>query len=487
MDNFKEKTAKGMFWGGLNNGVQQLIGLVFGIILGRILSPEDYGMMAMISIFPLIASALQNSGFTSALANMRSPGHKEYNSVFWFNIIMGLSLYALLSLCTPLIARYYHNPRLIPLCRYAFLCIVASSLGTAQAAYLFKNLMVKQQAIAGMTAILTSSVVGVTMAHFGAGYWALATQTIVFVSMNTIIIWCFSPWRPTLNIDFGPIRSMFKFSSKILATNIMVHINNNVLNILMGRYFTTTDTGLFSQAYQWNSKGTYLVQGMVQQVAQPVLAGLNNDPGRQLNTLRKMMRFTAFISFPLLFGLALVSHELILLTIKEKWEACVPLLQILCVSGSVMPLCTLLSNMVISKGRSNIYLYSTLALGIVQVALMITIWPLGIRSMVIAYTMLNILWLFVWQHLTYRLTGYTTAMFLRDIIPFAAAAAAVMYATHFITLAIHNHAALLTLRIVTAALGYYAVMRIAGTEILDECTGFIMSKFRRGSRSGNHK
>ncbi|NPD91121.1 lipopolysaccharide biosynthesis protein [Xylanibacter muris] len=487
MDTLKEKTAKGMFWGGLNNGVQQLIGLVFGIILGRLLSPKDYGMMAMISIFPLIASTLQNSGFTSALANMRNPGHKEYNSVFWFNIIMGLSLYALLWICAPVIAGYYHNPKLIPLCRYAFLCIIASSFGTAQTAYLFKNLMVKQQAIAGMTAILSSSIIGVTMAWLDMSYWSLATQTIVFVGVNTLMTWHLSPWRPTMNIDFTPIKSMFTFSSKILATNILIHVNNNILNILLGRHFSATDTGHYNQAYQWNTKGTFLVQGMVQQVAQPVLAGLNNDSGRQLNTLRKMMRFTAFISFPLLFGMALISYELIIITIKEQWIASTQLLKILCIGGSTMPLCTLLSNMVISKGRSDIYFRCTLALCITQVVLMMTIWPLGIRNMVIAYAMLNILWMFVWQYITYRLTGYTIMMFLRDIVPFALAAATVMTATHFITLAVHNNGALLAIRIMTAAAGYYAVMKVAKVKILDECMEFITSKIKRSKPDGHHQ
>ena len=138
METLKEKTARGLLWGGLNSGVQQVVGLAFGIILGRLLAPSDYGMMAMISIFSLVATALQDSGFRTALANLPDPKPEDYNSVFWFNIIVASTLYAVLFLAAPLIGEYYHTPRVVPLCRYAFLSIIIASFGTAQSAYLFK-------------------------------------------------------------------------------------------------------------------------------------------------------------------------------------------------------------------------------------------------------------------------------------------------------------------------------------------------------------
>lgn len=479
MESLKEKTARGIFWGGLSNGVQQLLGVVFGIVLGRLLTPDDYGMIAMICVFSLIATALQNSGFTAALANMKAPRHEDYNSVFWFNIIMGLLLYAVLFVSAPLIAAFYHDDRLVPLCRYAFLGIIASSSGTAQSAYLFKNLMAKQQAKAGITAIIVSGATGLSMAWAGMGYWALASQTLVYISFNSLILWHYSPWRPTLHIDFGPVRRMFRFSCKILATTIITHINVNVLNMLLGLRFSTRDVGYYNQAYQWSSKCTYLVQGMIQQVAQPVLAGLNDEAGRQLKALRYMMRFTSFVSFPLLFGLALVSEEFIVLTITEKWLPSARLLRMLCMSGAVIPMCTLLSNTIISKGRSDIYMWCTLSLGIIQIALIAAIWPLGLHAIVTGYVALNIFWLFVWHHFAGRLTGYTLPMFLRDTVPFALAAAATMCAAAAATAWIRPVPVLLTARIVTAAVIYYAVMRTARVKILDDCMTFITSGLRR--------
>lgn len=463
-----------MLWGGLNSGIQQLVGLAFGIVLGRLLAPSDYGMMAMISIFSLVATALQDSGFRTALTNIEHPKHEDYNSVFWFNIIMASSLYVILFLAAPLIGEYYHTPRVVPLCRYAFLSIVIASFGTAQSAYLFKHLRAKQQAEAGALAVILSSMTGVGMAFAGMAYWSLATQGLVYVGINTLLQWHFSPWRPSIHgITFAPVRRMFRFSCKILATTIMTHVNNNVLNILLGHYFTPRDTGNYNQAYQWNTKCYSLVQSMVAQVAQPVLVSLNGEEGRQKDVFRKMMRFTAFITFPLLFGFGLVAKEFIVTAIGEKWLASAQLIQILCLSGATMPLSTLFSNMIISKGRSGTFFWCTFTLGLVQIATMIMIWPMGIRTMVIAYTLLNTSWLLVWLFFVRRLIGYGYWMFFCDVMPFALAAAGVMGVAYVATMPLSNLIALLISRFIIAVVLYYAVMKIARVKILAECERFV--------------
>jgi O-antigen/teichoic acid export membrane protein len=479
METLKQKTARGLLWGGLNSGIQQVLGLAFGIILGRLLCPDDYGMMAMISIFSLVASALQDSGFRTALINLRHPTAEDYNSVFWFNMLMAVALYLILFFAAPLIGQYYHTERIVPLCRYAFLTIILSALGAAQSAYLVKNLKAKQQATAAAVGVLVSNTVGVTMAYAGFAYWALATQNLIYIGVYVGMQWYYSPWRPTLHgITFAPVRKMFRFSCKVLATSIVNHVNNNVLNILLGHYFSPHDTGNFNQAYQWNMKGYSLVQSMILQVAQPVLVGLDDDRERQLRVFRKMVRFTSFISFPLLFGFALVSQEFIVLALTEKWLASASLLQLLCISGAVMPLCALFNNMVVSKGRSDILLWCTFSLGLLQMLLMIALWPWGIRVMVEAFVVLNVSWLLVWCYFVRRLTGYSFLMLARDILPFAAAAAAVMVFTHFVTLPIHNLWALLFARIAIAVAAYYAVMRVARVAILDECIAFVRGKMK---------
>lgn len=504
METLKDKTAKGLFWGGMNNGVQQLLGLAFGIILGRLLDPSDYGMTAMLAVFSVIANELQSSGFKTGLINLEKPRHEDYNAVFWFNILAGAAIYVVLFIAAPLIADFYDNQALIPLSRYVFLGFVFSSFGMAQSAYLTKQMQIKQIAKCGMTATLSSSIMGVILAALGFGYWALATQYLMYIAVNTLLLWYFSPWRPT--VFFGekerrregvkngfliPLKKLFPFSVRIMISAILTQVNANIMNLLLGRFYGEANTGHYNQAYQWSSKCFLLVGNMLKQVDQTVLVGLHDERERQLQVLRKMMRFTAFISFPLLFGLGLVSHEFIILAIKEKWAFAASLLPILCVCGAFMPLSALLTDAVISHKRSDIYLWSTLVLGLLQIGLMVGLWQQGIRTMVIAYTVLNIIWVFVWHFFVRRLMSYRLLDFLKDIVPFALAAAGVMLFTwwigEFIVYSlwfIDDYLKLWILlisRVLIAMLLYYGIMHVAGAVILKEVIAFIC---RKGTSSG---
>ena len=479
-ETLKEKTARGLLYGSLGNGLQQVIGLLAGIMLGRLLSPDDYGMVAMITIFSLIASELQNTGFKVALTNLKEPTDEDYNSVFWFNITASVLMYVVLFFCAPLIAAYYRRAELVPLCRYAFIGFVIASFGIAQAAWLFKNLRAKQQAKSGIVATLLSVTVGVTMAANGCAYWSIATQSIVFVLVNTALLWHYSPWRPSFRVTFRPVRHMFRFSVKILLTGIFTHINNNVLNILLGRFYSAHATGIYNQAYQWNSKCAYMLQGMVQMVAQPVFVDVRDDEERRLRVLRTMMRFTAFMSFPMLLGFGLVSEEFIVLAITEKWRESAVLIKMLCVSGAFMPLTIVLGNMIMSRGKSDVYLWCTVALGVLQVCLMIALHGYGIRTMVAAYVSLYVLWFFVWHHQVWRLTGYTLAMVLCDVLPFALSAAAVMAATYYVTVGITSAPLLIAARVALGAALYVAVRRAVGCRVLAECVAYVLNRRRRG-------
>ena len=479
METLKEKTTRGLFWGGMNNVVQQGLGLLFGIVLGRILSRQDYGMTAMIMIFSLIATALQESGFRSALANLRQPAHADYNAVFWFNVVVGTACYVVLFLAAPLIAAFYRTPELVLLCRVFFLTIIFSSLGTAQSAYLFRNLRVKEQAQCNMTATVCSNIVGVVLAWLGCGYWALAGMMMSYIGLNTLLLWCISDWRPTLSVDFSPVWRMLPFSSKLLATNILERVNTNVMNVLLGRYFTKAEVGDYNQAYQWSSKVFYLVQGTLGQVAQPVFTNVADERERQLRILRKLVRFTAFLSFPMLFGFGLVSHEFIVLTITEKWRHSADLLQLLCISGAFIPVCSVLSNLLISKGHSNIYFWCTFCLCALLIVTMLLLYPYGLRTMVKAYVLIYSLWTLVWHFFVRRLTGYSLPAFLADVLPFALIALGVMALTWLATVRIEMLWVLLVVRVLAASLLYFGVMRLLRVKILDECIDFLWGKMKK--------
>ena len=475
-DGLKEKTAKGLFWGGLSNGVQQLLNLIFGIFLARLLTPADYGMVGMLAIFSLIAATLQESGFTAALANKKEVSHRDYNAVFWFSVLTGCTLYLLLFFASPLIAAFYEIPELTALARYSFLGFLISSFGVAQNAYLFRNLMVKQKSISLIVALLVSGCVGVTMAYFGFAYWGIATQSIVYIATINLCYLYFSPWRPTFNIDFSPIRNMFVFSSKLLLTNIFKHLNDHILTIILGKYYSDKDAGYFSQAHKWNYMGHSLISGMVNGVAQPVLVSTGDERERLQRVFRKMLRFTAFIAFPAMWGLALIVPELIPIAITDKWLPCVPILQILCIGGAFIPIITLYTNMIISRGRSDIYMFGTIAIGLIQMLVMWLLHPYGMQRMVVVYVILNSCWLLVWHYFVWCEIKLSLLSALKDLLPFAVITAMVLFATYHLTACIANAYLLMLSKIAVAALLYMGIMWLSGAKIFKESIQFLFKR-----------
>lgn len=475
-ESLKEKTAKGLFWGGLSNGTLQLLNLIFGIFLARILDVSDYGMVGMITIFTLIANSIQESGFTAAIANKKEVTHKDYNAVFWFSILMGVSLYLLLFFCAPFIAAFYGVPALIPLSRYAFLGFLISSFGTAQHAYLFRNLKVKQKAIALMLGLALSGIVGIALALSGWRYWALATQSLVYISSITICYWIFSPWRPTLQLNFAPLRSMIGFSSKLLITNIFIHLNNHLFSILLGRFYSEKEVGHFNQASNWNMRGYSFISEMMQGVAQPVLVQVKEDKERQRHIFRKMLRFTAFVSFPVMFGISLISKEFIVIAITDKWLFAASILSILCIGGAFHPITRLYTNLIISKERSDIYMWNTIVICLIQLVAMLISYPWGILTMTAIYTAINIGWLLMWNYFAQREISITLVEALKDIAPYLIISAGIMLFTGWVTSYIDNIYLVITVKIGMAALLYTGIMWLTNAVVFKESIAFLLKK-----------
>ena len=322
----KEKTAKGLFWGGISNAVQQVLVFLFGIFLSRILNAEDYGMVGLLAIFTGVANVLQESGFTAALINRKEFKHEDFNAVFWFNVLVGVGLYVILFFCAPLIADYFEQPDLIWVSRIVFLSFLFGSFGTAQAAFLMKNLMVKERAKIDVFSLLLSNTAALLMALNGMAYWGIAIQVSLYIALGTFFRWYFSPWRPSFQWNMRPLKEMFPFGAKLLITGLFSQLSANIFSVLLGKFYSVQQLGYYTQGSKWTNMGGGLISGMITGVAHPIFAQVAADPLRQVRVLRKMTRLSAFVAFPLMFGLAFVGEEFVLITVSEKWIASVPLL-----------------------------------------------------------------------------------------------------------------------------------------------------------------
>ena len=466
-ETLKDKTAKGLVWGGINNGATQVLNAIFGIVLARMLTPDDYGLIAMLLVFSTVATALQDSGFVIALTNKRDATHEDYNAVFWFNIVVSFLLYALLFLVAPLIAVFYKEPILTSLSRYFFLGFFIASFSIVPRAILFRQLKQRELAFTGLTSLIISGAIGITMAYNGYAFWGIATQTLTFNFCITILSWYFSKWKPimptlfTLNSSlFTPLRPLLGFSSKMLLTYIFNNINNNIFSLLLGRLYNKTEAGIYSQAQKWNVMGSNTITGMVQGVAQPTFVQMGDDKERLCRAFSKMLRFTCFISFPAMLGLALIAKEFIIVTVTEKWLPSASLMQLLCVAGAFLPIATLYYNMIISRGKSNVYMWNVIIQGCVILASLLAVHNFGggVRIMVMTYVIIIITWTAIWHCFVNHLIGYGWLRAMNDMLPYFFIAIGTMLFTHHISLMVSEQPfELMCVRIIIAATTYLSV------------------------------
>ena len=475
-ETLKEKTAKGLLWGGISNGLQQLLSLLIGIFLARLLTQADYGLVGVLTVFSAIASALQEGGFISALNKKKEVSHQDYNAVFWCSTLCSVCLYVLLYLAAPFIAHFYYEPVLTPLSRYLFLGFVISSLNIAPRAWMFRNLKVKETSVITICSIIVSGIIGITMAANGFAFWGIATQTIAYVTCMTVLCYAYTRWHPTLPVDFTPIREMIGFSSKLIITNVFNIINNNLFSNVLGKFYSMSVVGNFSQANKWNQMGHNLITNMLYGVAQPVFTKIEDDKERQLRVLRKMLRFTAFISFPAMFGLSLVSKELIVIAITERWIESAAILSILCIWGAFIPLSNLFSNLIISRGHSDTYMWCTISLCILLLVAAIASYPLGFDWMLRIFVGINICWFFVWHFFVHRELGLRLQDTLRDMAPYFLLSMALVLIAAYLTKGMDNLYLSLLVKVAFVATLYVLILWKADSHILKECVNFLINK-----------
>jgi O-antigen/teichoic acid export membrane protein len=475
----KQQTAQGIFWSGFSNGLQQALGAAFGIVMARILTRDDYGLVGILGIFSGLAGAIINSGLSVALTNKQNVQHRDYNAVFWFTVVAGAALYALLFCCAPLIGRYFERPELVPLSRFLFLSFLISGMGTASYTVLFKQLMVRRQALIDLLSMLTALSIGIVLARRGFAYWALATQIVVQYSLAAILRFILAPWKPSLRIDFSPLKSILPFGSRLLLTGLFLQINNNLFGVIFGKLYGADPVGVYNQGQKWMGMGQQFIGGTITYITQPLLVRIHENSDRQLNAFRKLIRFGAFVSFPLMLGLAFVGREFILIAIGEKWLPSVPFLQLSCIWGSVVFLTTLYTHLLFTHGQSGYYLRGTLLTGLAQWGAVLCLYPLGMHAMVVGFVAAYVVGLGLWHYYASKIIRLRPVDVLRDVLPYLAATAVSFLAAALLTQNIANLYLLMATKIALSILFYGLILKYSRSVIYRESISFLMERFRK--------
>lgn len=416
-ESLKHKTLKGTIWSSVERFSVQGIAFVVMIIMARILTPEDYGLVGMVTIFIAVSQSLVDSGFSQALIRKQDRTETDNSTVFFFNIAVGLFLYLILFLCAPLIARFYDQPLLTPLTRLISLSVLINSFVVVQRALLTVKIDFKTQAKASLSAAIIAGAVGITMAYTGFGVWAIVWYQLVNLAVNVGLLWVFSRWRPRLLYSWASFRELFSFGSKLALSGIIDTLYNNIYLIVIGKVFKASDLGYYTRSSQFAQFPSSNLSAIMQRVTFPVLCTIQDDDDRLRSVYRRFLRLSAFVVFPLMCGLAGVSYPFIRLILGEKWLFSAELLQIICLSMMWYPVHAINLNLLQVKGRSDLFLRLEIVKKCLGVAVLCATVPLGLVAMCWGSLLSSILCLVINTHYTGKLIQVGFLMQMRDLLP----------------------------------------------------------------------
>ena len=416
-ENLKAKTAKGVGWGFADNILGLGITAVANIILARILSPADFGIIGMTAIFMTLSTSLVDSGFTGALTRKKDTVKADFDTVFYFNLAVSCLLYAVLFFCSPFIARFFREPILVPVIRILGISLIINAFGIVQKIILVRRIDFRTQAWISLVSSFAAAVAAVAMAFYGFGVWSLVVLQVGKLAVNTILLWSVSRWHPGLCFSRKSFRDMFSFGSRLLITSIISTIWSEMYSFIIGKMYSSSVLGQYSRADKVKNMVTSNVSSVMQKVSYPVLASIQDEGERQINVYRKVLKTTVLISFTAVFGVWAVAGPFILTVFGNQWLPAVDYLRIMCFSGLFLPLMMCSANVINADGRSDI----TLVLEILKTVMGLIPVVFGIIFSVEAllWSMVGVSFILFVVHAAYvsKVIHYSVGRQLADILP----------------------------------------------------------------------
>lgn len=413
----KGKTVKGVAWNSIDRVANYGIGFIVGIILARLLSPEEYGLIGIISIFTAIFNIILDSGLSTALIRKDGVTNEDYCTVFWTNLVFSFFLTAILYFSAPLISSFFNRPELVPYIHVMAFILVINALSITQQTRLTKKIDFKTQTKISLISHTISGVIGIAMAYTGFEVWSLVAQQMSARIFTTLLLWFYNKWWPQLVFSWSSFKDLFNFSWKLLIAQIIATTFNQLYNAVIGKMYSPNTLGQYTRAQQYGNLVSFSVSDVVLKVSLPVMSSIQNEDEQLLRAFRTIIKVSTLVSAILLIGMAACAKSLIFVLIGEQWLACVPMMQILMLSLMIYPLQNINVNMLIVQGRSDIQLYlqiikCVLAVGPILVGIYFDIYWMLISSVVLSWVAL--LLNSYYSGVKFK---YTWWMQLRDIAP----------------------------------------------------------------------
>jgi len=416
--NIRNNTISGIFWNFFERILAQFVSFIVSIVLARLLLPEEYGIIAIVTVIISICNVFITSGFSTSLIQKKDADDTDFSTVFYFGLFFTLILYGIIYLIAPVISRFYEYDELATVIRVMSLTLFISSVKSVQHSYVTRALQFKKFFWSTLGGTLVSAVVGIVMAYLGFGVWALVAQYISNNLIDTFILWFTVKWRPVLKFSFKRLKGLLAFGWKVLFTNLLMTIYQDLRTIVIGTVYTTEDLAYYQKGQQFPNLFVSNINTAISSTLLPVMSKMQDDISAVKYSIRRFLKIGSYILIPLMVGLAVVAEPLIRLILTEKWIDCVPYLQLLCIAYIFIPLQTANVQAVLAVGRSDVSLKTEIIKRSSNIIILLLTFRISVMALVIGEVISAFVSLCVNTITSKKLFGYGTISQLKDIAPY---------------------------------------------------------------------
>ena len=466
---------KGVSWSAIDNVVQTGVTFVVSIVLARLLTPDDYGLIGIIAIFIAICTSLINGGFNTALIRKKDASDNDYCTAFICNLSISLVLYALIFFCSPLIAYFFGREELVALTRVASLGMIFGALSLVPQTRLTKLVDFKSQAKITLIASVSGGLVGIAMAFLGFGVWSLVAQLLVSQILSMILLWIVNKWNPSLRFSSESFHDLFGFGWKIMLSYLLNTIWQELSHVVVGKVYTSATLGQYTRSQQFSKLLSSNLTNVIQRVTYPVLSNIQDNKECMMIAYRKIIKTTIFITSISMFFLGAVSEPLLYCLIGPKWHDAAVYLPLICISGSTYPLHAINLNMLQLQGRSDLFLSLEVIKKIIAIGPLAIGVFVGIIPMLYAIILVNVIEFFLNSHYSGKYLGYSSWMQIKDVTPSYTLAIIIALSVYFLKYIPFSPWIILPVQIIMGVMIFFFFCKVAKMQEYQELEMMVKS------------
>ena len=486
-ESLKEKTVKGTVWSAVGAFLGQGISFFVGIVLARLLSPSEYGLIGICTIFTIILTGVVDSGFSNALIRKKETTNNDYNTMFITNMVMSILLYVGLFLISPLIANFFGKPELVWLIRVMGIILIFQALSITQVTILTKRIDFKTKAKASVVAAISSGVIGIGMAFAGYGVWSLVAQQLTNKLMYTICLWLLNKWWPKVKFSLESFRYMWGFGWKLMVSGLLNNIWNQLYQVVVGKFYSPATLGQYSRSKEYANLFSANITSLIQRVTYPVIAEMQDDPQRMISGYRRIIKTSMLVTAATMISMGAVSEPLIYCLIGPQWHEAATYLPLICISMSIYPLHAINLNMLQVQGRSDIFLFLEILKKIIAIGPLFLGIFVNVYWMLVASIVVGLICFFLNSYYTGKKLGYSSWMQLMDVAPSYGIAFVVASAIYFLKYLPWSYWIILPVQIVVGSFVFFFVSEYSQLSEYKELKAIFTDLIKRKSKTQLYK